>query len=76
MRIERWLYTIPLRLRSLFRRHQVEEELDEEFRYHVERKTDQYIAQGLPPEAARRSAMRDIWTGSSGEKRNVVIREA
>ena len=60
MRIERWLYTIPLRLRSLFRRQQVEQELDEEFGYHVERKTDQYIAQGLPPEAARRAAMRDM----------------
>jgi hypothetical protein len=30
MRLEHWLYTIPLRLRSIFRRTQIEEELDEE----------------------------------------------
>lgn len=32
MRFERWLYTLPLRLRSLFRRSVVEQELDEELR--------------------------------------------
>ena len=37
MRLERWLYTLPLRLRSVFRRGRVEQELDEELRYHVER---------------------------------------
>jgi len=31
MRFEHWLYTLPLRLRSLFRRAQVERELDERF---------------------------------------------
>jgi hypothetical protein len=30
MRRLHWLYTVPLRLRSLFRRWQVEQELDEE----------------------------------------------
>ena len=30
MRLEHWFYTVPLRLRSLFRRRRVEEELDEE----------------------------------------------
>ncbi len=39
MRVERWRYTIPLRLRSLFRRDRVESELDEELRFHVERLT-------------------------------------
>ena len=37
MRLEHWLYTIPLRLRSLFGRDKVDSELDEELRYHVER---------------------------------------
>ncbi|MGH9627948.1 MAG: permease prefix domain 1-containing protein [Bryobacteraceae bacterium] len=31
-----WIYTVPLRLRSLFRRSQVESELDEELRFHLE----------------------------------------
>ncbi len=35
MRLKHWFYTVPLRLRSLFRRAQVEQELDEELRYHL-----------------------------------------
>ena len=31
MRIERWFYIVPLRLRSLFRRQLVETDLDDEF---------------------------------------------
>jgi hypothetical protein len=56
MRPEHWLYTIPLRLRSLFRRAQTDQELDDELRDHVERKTQEYIAKGLVPEEARRQA--------------------
>jgi putative ABC transport system permease protein len=36
MRAEHWVYTLPLRLRSLFRRTRVERELDEELRFHLE----------------------------------------
>ena len=36
MRPEQWLYTIPLRLRSLVRRGRVEQELDDELRFHLE----------------------------------------
>jgi len=39
MRPEHWLFTIPLRLRSLFRGAQADQELDDELRDHVERKT-------------------------------------
>ena len=60
MRFERWIYSIPLRLRSLFRRDEVERELDEELQYHLEQKTEQYIADGLVPKDARRRALRDI----------------
>ena len=38
MRFERWVYTVPLRLRSLFRRNRVEQELDDELQFHVERR--------------------------------------
>jgi putative ABC transport system permease protein len=58
MRLEHWFYTVPLRLRSLFRRRQVEAELDEELRYHLERKIEEYIAQGLSREEARYAAFR------------------
>ena len=58
MRLEHWLYTIPLRLRSLFSRRSVEQELDEEFRYHMQRKTEEYLTQGMAPEQARYAARR------------------
>jgi predicted permease len=60
MRPEHWLYTIPLRLRSLFRRPQADQELDDELRDHLERKTEQYIGQGMSHEQARRRAHLDL----------------
>ena len=58
MRIERWIYTVPLRLRSLFRGRQVEQELDDELQDHVERLTAAHVANGLTPGAARAAALR------------------
>jgi len=57
MRFEHWLYTIPLRLKSLFRRKQIEQELDEELRFHVEQRIAQEIAGGKTPEQARYAAI-------------------
>jgi len=58
MRLEHWFYTVPLRLRSLFRRGQVEAELDEELRYHLERQIEVNTAAGMPLEEARYAALR------------------
>jgi putative ABC transport system permease protein len=58
MRFEHWFYTLPLRLRSLFRRAQVERELDEELQYHLERQIEEYLAKGMTPEEARYAALR------------------
>lgn len=58
MRFEHWLYMIPLKLRSLFRRNRVEQDLNEELQYHLERKTEEFLAQGLEAEEARRAALR------------------
>jgi putative ABC transport system permease protein len=58
MRPRRWLYTIPLRLRSIFRRADVERELDEELRYHLDRLTEHHVSEGMTPEAARIAARR------------------
>ena len=60
MRLQHWPYTLPLRLRSLFRREQVEQDLDDELQYHLERKVEQYLEQGLTPEEARCAARRDM----------------
>src|SRR5437762_4309308 len=60
MRPRHWLYTIPLRLRSLFRWAQADQELDDELRDHLERKTEEYVAQGMTSEEARRRARIDL----------------
>lgn len=60
MRLQHWFYTLPLRLRSLFRRGRVEQELDEEFRYHLERQIEENLAQGMSPDEARCAALRGI----------------
>jgi predicted permease len=49
-----------LRLRSLFWRARVEQELDEELRYHLERQMEAEIARGSSPEEARCAALQSI----------------
>ena len=60
MHPQHWLYSIPLRLRFLFRRHHVEQELNEELQFHLERKIEEGIASGLSAKQARYVAMRAI----------------
>jgi putative ABC transport system permease protein len=60
MRPEHWLFTIPLRLRSLFRRAQADQELDDELRDHLEQATEQYVAKGMAPGEAQRRARLDL----------------
>ena len=58
MRPRHWLYTIPLRLRSLLRSRRVDQELNEELQFHLERKIEEGIAGGLTPDEARYAALR------------------
>jgi predicted permease len=60
MRLGKWLYTIPLRLRSLFGREQVEKDLSDELRDHLERKTEEYRARGMTQREAHRRARLDM----------------
>jgi hypothetical protein len=60
MRPEHWLFTSPLRLRSLFRGAQAEQELDNVLRDHLERTTEEYVAQGMTEEEAHRRARLDL----------------
>ena len=73
MRAERWIYTVPLRVRSLFRRRRTDAELDEELREHVERKTEEYVARGVTAEEARRAATIEM---GGVEKRKEECRDA
>src|SRR5581483_6477151 len=56
----RWIYTLPLRLRSLFRRNRAEQELDEELQFHLEQAIEFGMARGLDREQARREAIRSF----------------
>lgn len=47
-----------LRLRSLFRRNRVEQDLDDEIRDHIDRRVEEEIARGVPREQARQAALR------------------
>src|SRR5215467_12293361 len=60
MRPEHWLYTIPLRWRWLFRWAQADQELNDELRDHLERRTEEYFAQGMMQEEAHRRARLDL----------------
>src|ERR1700745_104833 len=60
MRPEHWLFTIPLRLRSLLHWAQADQELDDELRDHLERRAEEYVAKGMAPEEARRKALLEI----------------
>lgn len=57
MNIEQQLYSLPLRLRSLFHPNQVDQEMKEELREHLEQQISENIAKGMSPEEARRSAI-------------------
>src|SRR5262245_62071301 len=58
MRVQHWFYTIPLRLRSIFRRRQVERDLDEELQYHLDKKIEELLSRGFDPAEARNVALR------------------
>ena len=73
MRPQRWIYKLSLRLRSLFHRREADRELDDELRYHLEEKTQQYIAQGQAPQEARRAALLEM---GGLEKRKEECRDA
>lgn len=60
MDFEQWLYSLPLRFRSLFRANQVDEEMKEELREHLAQQIQENIAKGMSPEQARYSAVRSM----------------
>ncbi len=48
------------RLRALFAKNQVERELDDELRFHLEKQIEENIAAGMTPEQARTAALRQF----------------
>ncbi len=56
----RWLYKFPLRLRSLFKRRRVEQELSEELRFHLEKLIEEKVGKGMVTREARYAALREL----------------
>jgi hypothetical protein len=54
------LNKLRLRLRALFFKSKMEEELDEEVRFHLEREIEENIVRGMTPEEARYAAIRNF----------------
>src|SRR6185437_4974225 len=54
----RWLETIRMRLRMLFRRSREAERLAAELEFHIEQQTEENIAAGMSPQEARHAALR------------------
>lgn len=57
---ERWVYTVPMRLRALFRRQQLDHDLDEELQAHLEERTQELIDGGMSAEEAYYAALREF----------------
>src|ERR1043166_4267834 len=53
-----WWSEIVFRVRAVVRRRAVEEELDAELRFHLEREAEKYVRRGVSPDEAVRKASR------------------
>ena len=56
----RWLAKLRMLLRSIFERRQLDTELDEELREHMERETEDNLRAGMSAEQARSAARRTV----------------
>jgi predicted permease len=56
----RWIRKLPLRIRSLFQKNRVEQELTEELRFHLERLIEEKLAKGMTAAGARYAALREL----------------
>ena len=60
MQFEHWLYMLPLKWRSIVRRRQVDQDLDDEIQYHLEQQVDVLVAQGMDRAEAWRTVRRNF----------------
>jgi len=56
----RWLDKIPLRLRSIFHSGKADHDLSAELQFHLQNLIDENLSQGMPPEEARDTALREL----------------
>jgi predicted permease len=56
----RWYHKLPLRFRSLLRRNKAELDLNDELQFHLQNQIDQFVAEGMNPQEARREALKSL----------------
>jgi len=77
----RLLYRIAALTRALFRSRQIDTDLADEMRFHIERETEANIARGMTPDEARRAArmifgsIDDVRETSNDERPGAAIRQ-
>jgi hypothetical protein len=54
--VRRWFDIAKMRLLSLLRARRMDEQLEKELRFHIERQTEEYMLAGMSPDEARRAA--------------------
>ena len=60
MRFERYLWMVGVRVRAILRRHNTDQELDEELAFHLDEKIQHYMNRGSTASEARRRALGDF----------------
>jgi predicted permease len=55
-----WFNILTARIRALFRRESVLQDIEEELRIHIEMATEENLKRGLPPEEARAAALKSF----------------
>ncbi|HEY2804688.1 MAG TPA: ABC transporter permease, partial [Gemmatimonadales bacterium] len=73
MGLERWVRTLPLRLRALVRRRDADLDLDEELRFHLDQQVADLVQRGMAPAEARTIALRAL---GGMERRKDEMRDA
>jgi predicted permease len=56
----RWYYKLPILLNSLFRKDKAELDLSDELQFHLQNQIDEFVAQGMNPQEARRAARQSL----------------
>src|SRR6516164_1467321 len=56
----RWYYKLPLRVHSLFRKQQLDRDLEAEIEFHLQSQIEDFTAKGMTPEEARCAALRSL----------------
>src|SRR5215467_16240954 len=69
-----WFNILRARLRVLFRRESVLQDIEEELRVHVEMETETNIKRGMPPDEARARALKSFGNLGRNTERGYDIR--